>query len=412
MHAMRGISAHSNGFQACRAIHFLQVLLGSVDCPGGHLAKPPYPKHIVPPIKPGKKVVPGQPLESFPLGFPTEPEDLCIDKDGNPLRIDKAYSWEAPIANHGLMHMAITNAVAGDPYEIDTMIFFMANMAWNSSMNTSKIREDLCAKNEDGEYKIPFLVVCDAFDSETVGYADLVIPDTTYLERYDTISILDRPISEPHAVCDSIRSPILKPDRDVRPWQTVLVELASRLKFPEFTTEDGGRKYKDYKDFIVNYEKAPGIGFLAGWRGKDGEKSLRGEPNQNQWEKYIENAWNGHEKGVTLYKSLKNQNLFQGTKDNIDSIDIKINVETAFNDSGADLLDIGVVGNSDLYVNDANISATGSLALGAAALCATWLDVGTSDVQVAFIYNGANNDASAGAGTFTIMYAQNINITA
>ena len=93
-------------------------------------------------------------------------------------------------------------------------------------------------------------------------------------------------------------------------------------------------------------------------------------------------------------------------------IDIKINVETAFNDSGADLLDIGVVGNSDLYVNDANISATGSLALGAAALCANWLDVGTSDVQVAFIYNGANDDASAGAGTFTIMYAQNINITA
>ena len=93
-------------------------------------------------------------------------------------------------------------------------------------------------------------------------------------------------------------------------------------------------------------------------------------------------------------------------------IDIKINVETAFNDTGADLLDIGVVGDSDLYVNDADISATGSLALGATALCANWLDVGATDVQIAFIYNGANNDASAGAGTFTIMYAQNINITA
>ena len=56
MHAMRGISAHSNGFQACRSIHFLQVLLGSVDCPGGHLAKPPYPKHVAPPIKPGKNI--------------------------------------------------------------------------------------------------------------------------------------------------------------------------------------------------------------------------------------------------------------------------------------------------------------------------------------------------------------------
>jgi hypothetical protein len=30
MHAMRGISAHSNGFHTCRAIHILQMLLGAV----------------------------------------------------------------------------------------------------------------------------------------------------------------------------------------------------------------------------------------------------------------------------------------------------------------------------------------------------------------------------------------------
>ena len=34
MHAMRGISAHSNGFQTCRAIHLLQILLGTIDVPG------------------------------------------------------------------------------------------------------------------------------------------------------------------------------------------------------------------------------------------------------------------------------------------------------------------------------------------------------------------------------------------
>ncbi|PKM09572.1 MAG: formate dehydrogenase, partial [Gammaproteobacteria bacterium HGW-Gammaproteobacteria-7] len=33
MHAMRGISAHSNGFQTCRALHLLQLLLGTVDTP-------------------------------------------------------------------------------------------------------------------------------------------------------------------------------------------------------------------------------------------------------------------------------------------------------------------------------------------------------------------------------------------
>ena len=52
---------------------------------------------------------------------------------------------------------------------------------------------------------------------------------------------------------------------------------------------DGTRKFADYRDFIVNYEKLPGIGFLAGWRGEDGESPLRGEPNPKQWEKYIEN---------------------------------------------------------------------------------------------------------------------------
>ncbi|MEJ2059912.1 MAG: molybdopterin oxidoreductase family protein [Gammaproteobacteria bacterium] len=290
MHAMRGISAHSNGFQACRAIHIMQLLLGTVDVPGGHLAKPPYPKHIPPAIRPAREMAPNTPLKSPPLGFVKGPEDLVIDGDGNPIRIDKAYSWDAPISAHGLMHMVITNAVKGDPYPIDMLMFFMANMSWNSTMNTKEIQDLLREKDENGEYKIPFLVVADAFHSEMVNFADLVIPDTTYLERFDTISMLDRPISEPHAAADSIRQQIIKPERDVMSWQEVQVELASRLKFPAFTNEDGTRKFKDYKDFIVNYQKEPGIGFLAGWRGEDGSKSLRGEPNPNQWDRYIENG--------------------------------------------------------------------------------------------------------------------------
>ena len=42
---------------------------------------------------------------------------------------------------------------------------------------------------------------------------------------------------------------------------------------------------------MINYETEPGsgIGFLAGWRGKGGEKFMRGEPNPNQWEMYAKN---------------------------------------------------------------------------------------------------------------------------
>ena len=50
----------------------------------------------------------------------TAPDDLLIDEDGNPKRIDKAFSWENPMSAHGLMHMVISNAYAGDPYKIDT----------------------------------------------------------------------------------------------------------------------------------------------------------------------------------------------------------------------------------------------------------------------------------------------------
>ncbi len=82
-------------------------------------------------------------------------------------------------------------------------------------------------------------MVSDAFDSEMVRFADLVLPDTTYLERFDTISLLDRPISEPDTAGDAIRHPIIPLDRDVRPWQEVLVDLAARLKFPAFTLPDG-----------------------------------------------------------------------------------------------------------------------------------------------------------------------------
>jgi anaerobic selenocysteine-containing dehydrogenase len=294
MHAMRGVSAHANGFQSCRALHLLQMLLGALEGPGNFRARAPFPRPIPPPQLPenNPEVInaPNTPLSRPPLGFPMRPEDLAVDSRGEPLRIDKAFSWSAPLAAHGVMHMVIANAAAGDPYRIDTLMLYMANMAWNSSMNTGAVQAMLRAKDTDGAYRIPFLVVADAFHSETVNYADLVLPDTTYLERYDAISLLDRPISEPDAAADAIRHPVLAPDRDVRPFQEVLIELGTRLGLPAFVTPEGVRKYRDYKDFIVHYERAPGIGFLAGWRGAKGERGLRGDPNPGQWEAYIDHG--------------------------------------------------------------------------------------------------------------------------
>ncbi|MBN2692978.1 MAG: molybdopterin oxidoreductase family protein [Burkholderiaceae bacterium] len=293
-HAMRGLAAHSNGFQSIRALSILMSLLGTIDAPGGFRHKAPYPKDIPPDVRNPRgpqDVQPNTPLHGAPLGWPTSPDDLALMDDGSPLRIDKAFSWEYPLAVHGLMHNVITNAWRGDPYPIDTLMIFMSNMAWNSAMNTVDVRQMLRDKREDGSHRIPFLVVCDAFHSEMTAFADLLLPDTSYLERHDAMSLLDRPISEFDGPVDSVRVPILPPLAQCRPFQEVLVELGTRLALPAFVHPDGSRKFKDYPDFIVHYETAPGsgIGFLSGWRGADGSKSLKGEPNPKQWEMYAQN---------------------------------------------------------------------------------------------------------------------------
>ncbi|WP_368184713.1 molybdopterin oxidoreductase family protein [Aestuariibius sp. HNIBRBA575] len=298
MHAMRGISAHSNGFQTCRALHMLQIVLGTVETPGGMRFKPPYPKPFTAHPKPHGKSEPGSPLNGPHLGFVHGPEDLLLDDDGNPKRIDKAFTWENPMSSHGLMHMVISNAHAGDPYKIDTLFMYMANMSWNSSMNTTGVMDMLTDKDENGDYVIPRIIYSDAYSSEMVAYADLILPDTTYLERHDCISLLDRPICEADAVADAIRWPVVEPDRDVRGFQSMLCDLGARLNLPGFVTEDGEQKYADYADYITNHIRRPGIGPLAGWRkGSDGEASHgRGDVNPDQLDAYIENGgfWMEH----------------------------------------------------------------------------------------------------------------------
>ena len=314
MHAMRGISAHSNGFHTCRALHVLQLLLGAVDTPGSFRYQPPFPKPIPPPNRPGKTRQPNGALDAAPLGFVHSPEDLVVDADGQPRRIDHAFSWAYPLSAHGMMHTVIRNAWAGDPYKIDTLMMFMANMSWNSAMNTGETIGWLTDRGEDGEYRIPRIIYADAYASEMTAYADLVLPDTTYLERFDAISLLDRPISDADSASDAIRHPVVdaaqqREGRDVRGFQSVLLELGARLGLPGMVHDDGSPRYRDYADYIVRHERAPGVGLLAGWRGERGELEAKGPPNPQQLQRYIDNGgfWRSHVPESARYYKMANR---------------------------------------------------------------------------------------------------------
>ena len=54
---------------------------------------------------------------------------------------------------------------------------------------------------------------------------------------------------------------------------------------------DGAPAYPGgYSDYIVNHERAPGVGPLAAFRGENGDQYGKGAPNPDQLQAYIDNG--------------------------------------------------------------------------------------------------------------------------
>jgi len=90
-------------------------------------------------------------------------------------------------------------------------------------------------------------------------------------------------------------------------------------------------------------------------------------------------------------------------------VSVVLAIETAFDAGTTNTVDVGIVGNSDLYLDDAPLLITTSQN-GAWNLFANWLDVGTSDVTLACKYIQTGSAATAGLGRITVLYQQNNNL--
>ena len=122
-----------------------------------------------------------------------------------------------------------------------------------------------------------------------VAYADLILPDTTYLERWDCISLLDRPISSADAPGrrDPPAGGRARPRRARVPERAARSRRAAEACRASSPTTGAPRYPGGYPDYIVNHERGPGIGSLAGFRGADGKSYGRGAPNPKQLDAYI-----------------------------------------------------------------------------------------------------------------------------
>lgn len=90
---------------------------------------------------------------------------------------------------------------------------------------------------------------------------------------------------------------------------------------------------------------------------------------------------------------------------NAQIIDINIDVTTAFDAAGTDLVTVGKTGSAAAYVAATSVAAAGRASVATTGVYSAWANVGTSDVDYATLtYAYTSTAPTAGAGRVTIVY--------
>jgi hypothetical protein len=162
-------------------------------------------------------------------------------------------------------------AMPAIPYEIDTLFLYMANMAWNSSMNTAGTIAMLEDKDEaTGEYRIPFIIYATPMP---VGDGRLCRsrPARHDVSRTARLHFAARPADL------SSRGPFTTRSAG-RWWSPTATCAASRRADRSWRTAEACRASSTIAacpstrimPTTSSHERRPGIGPLAGFRGADG----------------------------------------------------------------------------------------------------------------------------------------------
>lgn len=92
-------------------------------------------------------------------------------------------------------------------------------------------------------------------------------------------------------------------------------------------------------------------------------------------------------------------------------IEFYVDVLTAFNSSGTDLLDIGVSGSAQLFADDLVVSAAGRvLGSSKSTKLLNYDDIGTSQITVQGLYKQSVADSNAGNARITVVYCPGNNL--
>jgi len=198
-----------NSFQTERAITILNALVGNwgttmfpVGTGTGGMGTPPQPAY---------PRVSAQRLDGVPWKYPFVPLQYGVFQQLRDSIVD-----EKPYAAHGWL---ISRQ--------------------NPAMSIPDRRKTLEAFG-----KMDFIVTTDIIMNDTSWFSDVVLPEASYLERYDPLSMVGDPLSAVGSRA-FLRQPVIEPQGEGKSAMWIYKQLGTRLGLGDFF------QYKDEEDYIA-----------------------------------------------------------------------------------------------------------------------------------------------------------------
>jgi thiosulfate reductase/polysulfide reductase chain A len=205
VHPGRHATWYGDDVQRSRAIALLNALLGSWGRRGGFW-------------KPAQMTVPGYPYPPYPKS-----EKGRVDnKNGR-----------FPFATEPVTTAIREATLTGQPYPVKGWFVYATNLLYAMPDPQETIR---------AIQALDLLVVVDVIPSEIAGWADVVLPESTYLERYDELNV--EWFREPFV---ALRQPVVHAPHAQKPNWWIARQLARKLGLGAYYPWTTIEEYLDYR---------------------------------------------------------------------------------------------------------------------------------------------------------------------
>lgn len=242
----------TNGLGTAMAIHALNGLVGSIERPGGVLTH-----------------------RAVPPSWNAVDADAVAQRGLAAERIDGQGTKACPLGSGAIQH--VPDAVlSGRPYPVKALMLYRSNPVFSKPEG---------AKWRAAMAKIPLVVSCSPLPDESTLWADLILPDHTYLERWEVVE----PAPSSGRPIVGFRQPVVRPHHDTLATGDVVIRLARALGAPV----GDAFAWKDYREAVTDQVGALASSMSAGKDAPDRDALLTRMQLQGGWwkDEYAFERW-------------------------------------------------------------------------------------------------------------------------